>query len=135
MFLITTSPMRRRITQMKKKLLILTAVLVLLMFVLFVGSSSDEPLSPIAEKNLAFKLPDVAPADNAVIGLSGLGNPQDGDVVTAGKKYLETPPEFQSGSEEAPKFDFSYKNPCLVSDQGNCLDQIMADASTINAAF
>ena len=110
-------------------LMFLSACLV----VLFVGSRGDEPLDPSVEKLLDFKSPEVAPAENAYVGVSGLANVQDGDVVTAGQKYLAGGDRPASDSEEG-RFDSSYKNPCLNFDNDNCLEQIAAEAAAINEA-
>lgn len=119
---------------MKKKILIALAILFVFFVVLVIGSRGDEPLEPAVAKELAFSLPELAPEDNAFIGIYGLDKIQDGDVVTAGLKYLKEDPEAQDGARQEPGFDFSYKNPCLVARQKNCLDQIEADASVIDEA-
>lgn len=119
---------------MKKKLLIAVAILLVFFVALIIGSRGDEPLDQAAAKELAFSLPELAPEDNAFIGMYGLDRSQDGDVVTAGLKYLQEEPEAQDGAKQEPGFDFSYKNPCLLARQNNCLDQIEADAVLIDEA-
>lgn len=120
---------------MKKKALILLAVLVMGLIALFIGSRGDEPLGPAVTEVIAFRLPEVPPEDNAFIGLNGLGGLEDGDVVTAGKKYLEIDSKTSRGPEPAPQLDYSYKNPCLEWGEENCLDQILADEAIITSAF
>lgn len=119
---------------MKKKLFIALAILFAFFVVLVIGSRGDKALKPAVAKELSFSLPDLAPEDNAFIGIYGLDRIQGGDVVTAGLKYLKEDPETHDGAKQEPAFDFSYKNPCLVARRINCLDQIEADASVIDEA-
>ena len=121
---------------MKKKLVLVMVALAFCSIVLVViGSGRDETLDPAVKEVLAMRLPEVAPEDNAYVGLSGLGHIRDGDVVTAGKKFLSADLQVQADSVQEQDFEFSYRNPCLESHDGNegCLDQIAADASTLKA--
>lgn len=118
---------------MKKKTLIFITFVALGLLIVFLGSRSDEPLDPLVAATLTFRLPETAPGDNAYIGVSGLGFLQQGDVVTAGKKYLDGP-QASTDSTPASLLDYSYANPCLRQAEENCLDQILADSATIDAA-
>lgn len=120
---------------MKKKTLIFIALVAVGLLIMFLGSTSDERLDPLVAEVLTFPLPEVAMEDNAYIGVSGIGRLQDGDVVTAGKKYLENGSRTSSDSASVSLLDYSYANPCLGQIVDNCLDQILADAPTITAAF
>lgn len=91
-----------------------------------IGVSGDEPLEPAVAEVISLRLPEVAPEDNAYVGISGLGGLEDGDVVTAGKKYFEIEPRSPSDSEPASQLDYSYENPCQERVAVNCLDQILA---------
>lgn len=121
-----------------KKFLIALGFLVLILAVLIIGSLGDEPLSPAAEKELVFEFPVVAPEDNIYVGIFGLGQPEDGDVVTAGLKLLTGDSDWAALKDSARQpyeFHFTYTNPCKERKAQNCLDQIAADALTINDAL
>ncbi len=120
---------------MKKKLSIVLLILVLAGVALIIGSLGDDPLDPAVKEALAFQPPETAPEDNAYIGVCGLGAVEDGDVVTAGKKYLSDRSQANSDSVKAGDLDFSYQNPCLEPGREACLDQIAAEAPTINEAL
>ena len=107
-------------------------VLALCFPALTLGLISDEPLNPAVAKELAFRYPEVPPSDNAYIGIFGLSGLQDGDVVTAGKKYYEN--GCPKDQEPSQNFDYSYRSPCLGQARGNCLDQLVADAAVIKEA-
>ena len=125
----------RRVEPMKKKLLIIMGALILCLIVLAIGSSGDDPLDPEVQKELSFRFPEVAPEENAYVGVSGLGGIADGDVVAAGQKYLKEGPALQPDPAQDKPFDFSYKNPCLAEGSGReCLDAIVADAAAIDEA-
>jgi|GEM_PF-3425785 len=117
---------------MKKKLLIVLSIIMALLLITLIGTSLDEPLDPAVEQALSFQIPRVAPEDNAYVGLSGLQYVNDGDLVSAGLKFLESDPKKER--PPAPARDFSYKNPCLKGpgEQPDCLNQIVADAAAIN---
>lgn len=78
--------------------------------------------------------PIVADKDNAFIGICGLAEVEYGDVVAAGRKFLQDGPAEKTGYN-SELFDFSYENPCDKFDNENCLDQILTDASTIEDKF
>lgn len=120
---------------MKKAPLIILAVLILGLAVLAIGTGGDEPLEPAAAKAAAFRPPSVAPIYNAYVGVCGLGRPMDGDVVRAGKKYLAEEAEPPGGPASGPGPHYSYLNPCLNKRLDNCLDQILAEAAVISAAY
>lgn len=114
---------------MKKKLSIIAMLLALSVIVLIIGSRGDEPLSPDVVKVQAFQIPEVVPEDNIYIGICGLANIDDGDVVKAGQKYLA---RGQSQPPSGWANDFSYKNLCVDTAGENCLNKIAAEASAIN---
>lgn len=99
--------------------------------VLFVGLQGDDPLNPAA-KTPPLSFPEVAPEENAYVGLAGLGRPGDGELAEAGLKHLKGGPQKRRRSDPAIKV--SYRNPCLDAEVRNCLDQIEADAAAIDEA-
>lgn len=102
------------------------------LIILILGVGLDEAPSPSLQKTLSFQLPLIAPEENAYVGIAGLSYIADGDLVAAGLKFLEK--GHHQNAEQDRVFEPPYKNPCLIKDGRDCLNQIEADAAAIKAA-
>lgn len=120
---------------MSTKVLVFLNVLVLAGLALIVGIGRDEPLRPSVEQALNQRFPLVAPEDNIYVGLAGLPYLEDGDVVTAGKKYYQNAPKPDNAAKLKQVYDFSYANPCQKAETANCLDQIEAESEALMASY
>lgn len=114
------------------RIMAILTVLMLGLTVLLMSSSWDVPLDQAVGEQLVYSLPEPAPEDNIYIGVCGLGLIQDGDVVTAGQKYVQGGAQYQADPKRNKFLIMYYQNPCHNMSEKNCLAQIVAGASAMN---